>query len=311
MIEEILGAVDEPGETLRERLARQLREDLVERAVSLPLGSQAALLEVATLCQHRGSSIARIAAAAAGDAGFAATLLRLSNSAASASRLEIADLPTAITRLGTRMVGMLAIAAPTLRLLNAPEDTFADVRRELHRHAVRVGVVARELVPPSVQPETALAAGLVHNIGLGVLSLYAPVGLGRVLQSSWPDSALRHAELEQFGFTHGALGGMLAREWRFPWFLVEAVEEHDNERPETPLTAVVQVADLLVREHGIGVEPPLPIPAQVAQMASVFLDGARAKVARLLAVEGDDDAEAAEAPAIRLLRAFDGLDVAA
>jgi HD-like signal output (HDOD) protein len=310
MNNEILGAMDEV-EPLRARLSRQLREGLVERAVSLPLGSQAALLQVSSLCQHRGSSIARIATAAAGDAGFAATLLRLSNSAASASRVEISDLPTAITRLGTRMVGMLAIAAPTLRLLNSPDDTFAEVRRELHRHAIRVGVVARELVPPSVQPETALAAGLVHNIGLGVLSLYAPVGLGRVLESSWPDKRLTASEREQFGFTHGELGGMLAREWQFPWFLVEAVEEHDTERPETPLTAVVQVADLLVREHGIGVEPPLPIPAQVAQMASVIVDTARPKIARLLDPEATDDGSEGDSSALRLLRAFDGLDVAA
>jgi HD-like signal output (HDOD) protein len=285
------------GTELRAKLSRELRESLIDKALSLPLGSQAALAQVAYLCQLRGTSISKIAHAAAADASFAATLLRIANSAASAPRWQVADLSTAVTRLGTRMVGTLAVAAPTLRLLSAPDDGLAGVRREIHRHSIRVGALARELAPPSIHRETALAAGLVHNVGLGVLSLYATVGLRRVLEAASEDVPLAAVEPDVFGFTHAELGGMLARAWKYPEFLVVAIEDHDREDPPSPLAALIQVSDLLVRQSGIGVEPPAEISIGAAKNARLVLQDVRAKAAAVLGPSSDPDADADDAMA--------------
>ena len=289
------GRVPSIGDELRARLSRELRDSLVEKAVTLPMGSQPALVRVASLCQYGASSVARIATAAAADPSFAATLLRIANSAASAPRWRVENLPAAITRLGTRMVGTLAVAAPTLRLLRAPDDELNVARREIHRHAIRVGVVARELSPPSIHPETALAAGLVHNLGLGVLSLYAKVGLRRAIELAAEGTPLSETEPEIFGFTHAELGGMLAREWSYPEFLVVAIEEHDSPEPSSPLAALVQVADLLVRESGIGVEPPLEIDPAVARHARLIIYDARARAEALLTLDPGDDSAVVQA----------------
>src|SRR5690349_7768730 len=111
-----------------EPVARDARflEELVERALALPVGDTAALLRVA-------------------------------NSAASYSATRIADLPTAITRLGYRRVAALALGAPGLRMLQRPPDGLEGARWELHRHAIRVGLSARALAPAGVDPERALA----------------------------------------------------------------------------------------------------------------------------------------------------------
>jgi HD-like signal output (HDOD) protein len=304
------------GAELRARLSRGLLDSLVDKAVTLPMGSQPALARVASLCQYGSSSIAQIATAAAADPSFAATLLRIANSAASAPRWRVENLPTAITRLGTRMVGTLAIAAPTLRLLRAPEDELNEARREIHRHAIRVGVVARELAPPSIHPETALAAGLVHNLGLGVLSLYAKVGLRRVLELAAQGTPLSVTEPEVFGFTHAELGGMLAREWSYPEFLVVAVEEHDSPSPSSPLAALVQVADLLVREAGVGVEPPVEVDADVARHARLITYDARARAESLLHLDPNDEeavgqARPDELSGARLIQVLDELQAVA
>lgn len=316
MNEHTQSEIEEFGAELRARLSGELRNSLIDRAISLPLGSQPALARVAYLCQLPRVSISEIARAAAADPSFAATLLRVSNSAASASRFPISDLPTAVTRLGTRMVGTLALAAPTLRLLSAPEDELVAVRRELHRHSIRVGVVARELAPPSIHGETALAAGLVHNVGLGVLSLYAPVGLRRVLTTASPVLPTAVVEEQVFGFTHAQLGGTLAQAWKYPPFLVTAIEEHDRAEPSSALAALVSVADLLVRESGVGVEPPIPLSTTVANLARLVPETARARARWLLAVDpeaepGRDGTRAEDVSAARLIRAFDELDVAA
>ena len=49
------------GAELRERLARELRDGFVSRAIALPLGSQEALARVAYLCRLRGSTRNEIA----------------------------------------------------------------------------------------------------------------------------------------------------------------------------------------------------------------------------------------------------------
>jgi HD-like signal output (HDOD) protein len=303
------------GTELRERLAVELRNGFVSRALELPLGSQEALARVAYLCRLRGATRTEIARAAAGDAGFAATLLRIANSAASASRYPITDLPEAVTRLGTRMVGMLAVTAPALRLLRTENDELVAVRRAIHRHSVRVGVVARELAPPSIYAETALAAGLVHNVGLSVISLFGKAGLCRTMELATPERPFGEIEPEVFGFTHAELGQMLGRAWKYPDALVIAIGEHDREMPPTPLASLVAVADLLVRESGVGIEPPLDVGVRLARRAGLDLDRARMKAQLLLQLDADaaprserhvqDDLSAGD-----LIGAFDDLELA-
>jgi HD-like signal output (HDOD) protein len=301
----------EPTVDLRSRLVTALRDVLIDHAVSLPLGNQHALVYVGALCEQGEATRYEIAEAAAGDEGFAATLLRLANSAALGGVTQIADLPSAVTRLGTRMVGTLAVAMPVMRLLAVPEDGMGAARKELHRHATRVGVLARDLAPRDIHPESALAAGLVHNVGLAVLSISAPVGFARVLRTADTASAMAGAEREVFGFTHGDLGALMGKAWAYPDALLSAIEDHDSPEPSTPLAALVQVADLLVRDAGIGIEPQGELAPRIAEIAGVDLDQARARARFLLGYQPDDEQQAepteADIASARLIDSLDGL----
>jgi HD-like signal output (HDOD) protein len=251
------------------------REALVERASSLPLGNAAALLRLARLCESPIATAAGIALEAARDEGFSALLLKLANSAYYASATRIADLGSAVARLGLRTVAGLAVAAPGLRLLAGANDELAPARRELHRHAVRVGLAARMLAPAGLDAERALAAGLLHNLGLNVIALYEPTAFRSVLLEPG-------AELELLGVSHAELGGELAQRWQFPTALVEAIREHDDPLPATALGALVQVADLLVRESGCGVEPQRELASAVCERARVRVESARGFLTPLL-----------------------------
>jgi HD-like signal output (HDOD) protein len=254
---------------LRAKLVQDLRTRLLEEAVSLPLGDQAALMLVADLCRDPCTPPNEIAEAAARDESFSSTLLRVANSAAVAATAKAADLTTAVVRLGSCFVESLAVSTPTLRLLAAPSDGLELPRRELHRHAIRVGLLARAIAPAGVDPNRALAAGIVHNLGLGVLSLCARSGFRRLLDATASGGEFLRVEAELFGFTHPQLGGLLARRWCYPDTLVEAIEDHAEERPRTQLAALVQVADLLVREAGFGIEPPRAHEPELLRLAGV------------------------------------------
>jgi HD-like signal output (HDOD) protein len=259
------------------------RTGLVERAASLPLGNAAALLRLSQLCESPIATAAGIALEAARDEGFSALLLKLANSAYYASSTRIADLATAVARLGLRTVAGLAVAAPGLRLLSGANDELAAPRRELHRHAVRVGLAARMLAPANVDPERALAAGLLHNLGLNVIALYEPAAFQALLVEA-------NAERDLLGFGHSELGGALAERWQYPPELVAAIRDHDVPAPESELAALVQVSDLLVREAGVGVEPPVELSPEVCATARVRMDSARGFLAPLLQAQDRMDA---------------------
>jgi HD-like signal output (HDOD) protein len=274
----------------------EFREELIERALSLPLGDQAALNRVARLCDEETASVARIALDAGRDEGFAALLLRMANSAYSASVSRVADLPTAIARLGLRRIQALALAAPGMRLLHGPPDGLGPARHELHRHAIRVGLGARLLAPLGVDRDRALIAGILHNLGLNLIALFAPEQFRHLLAATSRGEQFWQAEDSIFGFSHAELGAMLAERWSYPAELVIAIRDHDSPDPQTPLAQAVQLADLLVRAHGVGVEPPRDLQ-QVVVPDGVDLALAHDRLGELIAAQDRFDARAGDAVA--------------
>jgi len=270
----------------------ELRDALVAQATAIPLGNQHALLEVARLCGSSYSRAQDVALAAAHDEAFAALLLRVANSAHSASTRRISSLSVAVTRLGFRLVQGLALAAPGLGLLISTRDSFTGQRRVLHQHAVRTGLVASKLARTQEEADRALAAGLVHNLGLTILSLYATDHFTTLVQAAAARQQLRAVEEDVLGFTHAELGGLVGSAWGYPPELVAAIVEHDQQHPATALAGRVQCADLLVREVGPTLEAPrkLPTPA----FAALGVDVARARDEVAVMLEAENRAEAAE-----------------
>jgi HD-like signal output (HDOD) protein len=238
----------------------EFRAELIQRALALPVGNVAALGRVAAVCEDPDASPVEVARAAVEDEAFAALLLRQANSAANFAASRIGDVPAAVTRLGLKRVHALALGTPGLRMLQQPPDGLEWARQELHRHATCVGLVAREVAPAGVDPERALAAGLLHNLGLYVISAYAAAEFGYLLDAGSRREQFWEAEDWIFGFSHAELGASLAERWSYPLDLVVAIRDHDSPRPETALTALVQAADVLVLECGAGIEPIRPFP---------------------------------------------------
>ncbi len=81
-------------------------------------------------------------------------------------------------------------------------------------------------------------------------------------------------------FTHAELGGLLAERWRYPLPLVMAIVDHDNPDADG-LPAVVQIADRLAREAGVGVEAPAAISDEMAARVGIDLDRPAQRLAPL------------------------------
>lgn len=277
---------------------RGLRDRLLDEAEGLELGNPETFWRVASLCRDPRADARDVALEIQRDEGFAASVLRLANSAYFASNARIGDLPTAVARLGFEVVEGLAVSIQGARLAGSTRDGLSSFRRELHRHAIRTGLAARMIASPDVDHEQALAAGLVHNLGLSVVSLLRPDVFRKLLETAEAGEQLQGVEEDLLQFTHSELGGMLAERWRYPLPLVMAIVDHDS--PDAVgLPALIQVADRLAREAGVGVEAPAEISADLAERAGVDLDRARERVAPLFqAAARAEDGETA-APTTR------------
>jgi putative nucleotidyltransferase with HDIG domain len=275
-----------PGpEEFRRKLVDELRESLLKKGESLPLRNHAALSRIVTLCRDPDVSARGIAVEAARDEAFAALLLRVANSAHSAATSRIGSLTHAVARLGFAFVESLAIramAGPAPGSVPGAPAGSASSHGEIHQHAVRTGIVARSLAPEGVDEELALMAGLLHNLGLSVMALFAPKAYRAVIAAGERGEQLGPVEAETVGFTHAELGALLVERWAYPPALVNAIRDHDSVEPAGQLASLIKVADLAVRAVGIGIEPPLPLDPATAHAAGVDLRLLADRIAPLL-----------------------------
>lgn len=182
---------------------------------------------------------------------LAARLMQIANSAAlNFSGRAVADLRTAVARMGFNMVRSAAIAFALSQLkkvdaLKGLEEPLDELWRRSAAVAAMSHVVARRLT--RVNPDTALLAGLLHGIG----ELYI---LTRAKQHPqlFSDAPAYQTIVRDW---HGSISKALLENWEMADEVVAAVSEfeefdRDHEGP-VDLTDVLTVSWLIVsyQEH--------------------------------------------------------------
>lgn len=189
--------------------------------------------------EHSAQEIAEILSQ---DASISARLLQLANSPLYRSRTEIDNLQMAITRLGTRIVRDLVITLAMRQIYQAPSDTLDKQFHELWETSVEVAAICRMLAvnQSAIEPEQALLAGLLHNVGALPLLQFAE----NDDELSDNADALKAVTEELQGRT----GRLILEFWNFPAHLIDVVSQcHNlNRHSEEPCSYIdiVQVAIL-------------------------------------------------------------------
>ena len=99
------------------------------------------------------------------DAAFAGHLLRIANSPAYASRAPITSLQQAVSRLGFRTLGEIAVIIACKTRAFQVKGHEAEVR-DLFRHSLATALLAREVARMRrLDVENAFVAGLLHDVG--------------------------------------------------------------------------------------------------------------------------------------------------
>lgn len=149
-----------------EQFFSDLKQAVESDQIILPTLPEVAL-KVRDAVESESTSAQQIADTLTQDASLSARLIQVSNSPLYRSRTPIEDLQMAVTRLGIRMVRDLVISLAMKQIYQATSDVLDEHFRRSWNTAVEVAAICRMLATtvPGINPEQALLAGLIHNIG--------------------------------------------------------------------------------------------------------------------------------------------------
>jgi putative nucleotidyltransferase with HDIG domain len=173
----------------------------------------------------------------------------------------------------------------SLKILGAfdSNEERAFLRKKQTLHALAVACCAKdiaEIILPRMDPQLVHCAGLLHDIGKLALQEAMPKSFVHIIEAAKSTGSSACAtEQKHLGIDHTILGKRLAQKWHLPEQISLAIWLHHSDAtsisdsiPEVRIAQVVQLADSLARQSGLGQSGSFdsPEPAeQIAQSLSV------------------------------------------
>ena len=233
-----------------------LRERLQSKTLRLPVLPKVAG-EVLALAQDADADMMDLSALIHRDQALASQVLRISNSAAYAGGGTIVSLQQAITRLGMKLLGDVAIAISVHGELFCVPGYQPDVKL-LWRHALASGTYGKEIARlKRTNVESQFLCGLLHTVGKPIV-LRVLVELLRERKVFLPRIAV-FSLMEEF---HCSIGRTVAAEWKLPQQVLYSAAYYLNRaetsafQTETAITSLAhQLADWVLGADGT-VTPP-------------------------------------------------------
>ena len=202
------------------------------------------------------------------DPALTGRLLRIANSAASASQTRIQTVEDAAMRLGAGQVVSLAVAAAVRDHMNDSMPEYGAAAGELWRHSVAAALAA-DCIPRVTRtkvPPEAYTAALLHDVGKLTLARHLGGDALQMLKRAEEEGGLSQvlSESELLEVNHGELGGLIAQNWKLPGTIVHGIIFHHDPsnaggyNGNSRVCDVVYLADVVAKEigEGMGQAPP-------------------------------------------------------
>ena len=229
------------------------------------------------------------------DQGLSARVLRVANSSFYGLSREVGSIQDAVTVLGFDTIRSLVVTAGFTRAFAATADDLFD-RHAYWMRSFRVATYTEALAQclGGVR-QLSFTSGLFHDVGQLVLSICIPEKFADILVQQ-KTSGLSLIEVEQsvLGFDHAEIGAEMAKRWKFPHEIENAIHfwctpEHE---PFEPIAGMLYVAVSI--ENGLSgdalmnslpkmlrdrlqiswerIEPCMPQPDQLDAVANLMLE---------------------------------------
>jgi putative nucleotidyltransferase with HDIG domain len=210
------------------------------------------------------------------DPSLSVRILKLSNSAFYSFRSEVRTIAHAIALLGLNLVRSLTIGVSIFESFTKGMREQAALINQLWMHSVGVGFISQEIWnrrSTRAQGEFALLCGLLHDLGKVVYFKQDAAGYSRLfaMKKGPDDPDICAHELQHYGVDHATLGSLLASQWHLPQELATAVQyHHEPGAGGFPLAAAISIADMLVKQAGIGNDGDCKMIADVSNLQGLL-----------------------------------------
>lgn len=224
----------------------EVREDLLANKVYLPTLPTLAL-EALLVINDADSSAADLEKIISKDAALTARLIRYANSPLYRGVHAVTSIKLAITRIGFQRVKNAVYAVSMKEVFRTPVKVVEQRMEKLWAHSVKVGAHAAILAKNQrgLDPDTALVAGLVHDIGYIPLLIKACEYEKLIENPDYLDRIMLKL--------HAQVGGTIVKLWKFDPRIVAVTAEHEDlarDPGTSPVDYVdlIQVANILAHE---------------------------------------------------------------
>ena len=200
------------------------------------------------------TSAAEIARMIEKDSSITARILKVINSAYYGLSGHVSTVSQAVPLLGVQVVKNIVLTFSVLDIFPHDHKDGFDFQK-LWEHSFATGVAARILAREShyEDPEEALVAGLLHDIGVLIFARHDVAEYQDVLkQAEDTGEPLVNVEQKTLGITHAEIGALLCEKWKLPDILIVPVRYHHHgvlpeelHRQSRLLTDIIHVADLM------------------------------------------------------------------
>lgn len=221
-------------------------DQVLAQAAKLPALPQI-VAQIIDMLGDEEASVESLSTHIVSDPAIVARLLAAANAGALGTGGRITSVRQAIMLLGVGRVRDITLATAIIDRYKAAPPFDA---HRLWLHSVGVAVCAQEVARiAGLDPDIAYTAGLLHDIGQLLLFAVNSAAYGQMLTlKAERDMDIVEAEREYLGLDHAHVGGELARLWKLPEAVADAIAAHhvsDQHEPESELADVVHVAEVL------------------------------------------------------------------
>lgn len=211
------------------------------------------------LSENDKASVQEMARIVSSDQVLSARILRLANSP-SYGFYRVSTISNAMILLGVNVVKSLALSSSIFEIM---EKNSIGLWEHSLGVATAANITAKKLGIPEV--EEIATAGLLHDIGKVIIGLKCAEAISDIRALTITDQIyFREAEQLVLDTDHAEVGGWLAKSWYLPDKLSEPIAFHHapaKSEDHRIKTAVVHVADVLIKASGFGDSGDQYVPA--------------------------------------------------
>ncbi len=224
---------------LEEKILQDLEQKIKANQLVLP-SMPDVFLQVKKIVDDPSSNVDNIAKVITRDPSLTARILKVANNALYRGNHEITNLQLAVSRMGLKLIKTLVTSHAITQMFNHPKGALKPFFARLQNHSIEVSAHAYAIAKnySKLNPDDALIAGLVHNIG------YLPMA-----NESFPEiESDPDLLIEIMSKVHTQVGKMILESWSFPKNVIDAsvhyIEQFRTGTATLDLTDIVIIAGL-------------------------------------------------------------------